>query len=510
MKFIKNFLNYISILLIIVGFALIKILAGKVIIGWTILIAGVFLFFFYFYLNRKKFKSKLKRKALVYSSNLVIVVILVLAILIAVNILISKIQKRYDFTESNIYSLSPQTVKVIKNLKDDVNIKAFFTSETSSYADNTLKLYHFYSPKIKYEIIDPNKNPGLTKRYEITTDGTTVINYKDREQKITNLNEEELTNALIKITRKGTQTVCFLAGHGEANIENTEREGLSELNDSLNKLGYETKSLNLAENGNIPENCTTLAVVGPQKSFFESEVNMIEKYMKKGNNCLFMIDPGSGNKIENLTKQYGISLDDVVVVDAVSKVLSGDPLMPITNEYKDHDITRNFNFRALFPYARSVSALKPSPDNINVIEIAKTTNNAWGETDLQNESKTGKISFNPDKDKPGPVSLIAVSEIDIQVSEEESKMLKMVVTGDSDFVKNGFINAAGNKNLALNIINWLCQQEDLISITPKRARTSTITLSSTQGNIILYTTVIIIPLIILITGIIIWVRRRSL
>jgi len=510
MAILKRILNYISVVLIIVGISLLKIIPDKVYIGWIVFGLGVLGYALYLYFNRESLKDSLKRKSLIYSSNLFIIILLVLAIIVALNILTIKLQKRYDFTEGKIFSLSPQTIKVLKNLKHDLSIKAFYSDTGSRIAEDTLKLYRFYSPKIRYEIIDPNKNPGIARRYNITSEGTVVVEYGDKEEKLESLGEEELTNAIIKITRESKKGVYFLQGHGEASIKDSDKEGISILGDALKKMGYEVKDLNLAEKGKIPEDCDILVVAGPQKPLFDNEVKMIDEFLRKGKSVLLMVDPDKGEKLETLIKKYGISLDKDVVVDLISRVLSGDPLMPIVNKYEYHEITKNFKYAALFPYARSVTALKPAPKNVNVTEIAKTSPNAWGEVNMKEELKKGKLTFNPDKDKPGPVSLIAVSEITFKDKKGNEKEGRLIVVGDSDFAKNSFVGASGNENLALNMINYLSQEKDLISITPKSARTSAITLTPAQGSLIFYVSIVILPLILLFAGIIVWVRRRAL
>ncbi len=511
METIKRFLNYISLLVLIIGFAFLKIFAGKTYIGWIVIGIAVLLFVFYLYLHMGELKDSLRRKTLLYKSNILVIILLVLAIIIAINVLSVKVQKRYDFTEGKIYSLSPQTIKVLKNLKGELNIKAFYPSEISFKAEDTLKLYKIYSPKIKYEIIDPNKNPGMARRYNITAENTVVLEYKDKEEKINNLSEEELTNAIIKITRDKKQTICFLQGHGEVNPDDTSKQGLSFVKDNLKKIGYNIEKLNIAEKGKIPDECKMVIVAGPQTPLFDSEIKMLDDYVNKGKNLFLLIDPDTGEKIEKLVKKYGISLDKDVVVDLVSRVVSGDPLIPIVNHYEYHEITKNFKLAAVFPYARSVTALKPAPKNMFITELAKTSNNAWGETNLKEEIKTGKLTYNPAVDKPGPVSLAAISEIKIkQKDNSKEKDAKIVVIGDSDFAKNGIINTSGNENFFMNIVNYLSNEKDLISISPKTARSSGITLTPAQMNLIFYMVIIILPLFVLILGIIVWIKRRSL
>ncbi len=511
MKRIISVLNYIAILFLFAGLFLVYYLYDKKFIGWIVFGIGIILFGLYFYFHRDSFKSSLKRKSLIYGSNLFVIVLLVFAIIGALNIFFSKLQLRYDLTESKIYSLSQQTIKVLKNLKEDLYVKAFYTDgPAQSSIEDKLKMYRFYSKHFKYEIIDPNKNPGLAKKYNIVEDGTLVFEYKGKEEKITMADEEEITNTIIKITRDKKRKICFLSGHGEADPESGENDGASQLRDSLKKIGYEVLKFSIAEKGEIPSECDILVVFAPKTELFDKEVEMIDEFIKSGKGALFMFEPNMGKKLSKLVKKYGIKVDDDVIVDPVSRVLSGDPLIPIIQEYAYHEITKNFSIAALFPMARSVEKLKPEPENCLVTEIAKTSRASWGETELEKEIAKKKITFNKEKDKPGPLSVLVVSEVTIKKDKEKEETSRIAVFGDSDFARNSFIGASGNENLILNTINWLSQEKDLISITPRTARSSLLTMTPSEGKLVFFVSIVLLPLVFFVLAIIVWIRRRSL
>ncbi len=508
---IKNILNYAGLIFIVTGIFLQTYLYDKKFIGWIIIGAGVLLFALYFYLNRDLFKSSLKRKSLLYGSNILIIILLVLLIIVAANVLFIKLQLRYDLTQGKIYSLSEQTIDVLKNLKDDIYVKAFATDgPQSSSIEDKLKMYRFHSKHFKYEIIDPNKNPGLARKYNIVEDGTIVFEYKGKEEKITLATEEEITNAIIKITREKSKEICFLKGHGEADPENSDKQGASMIKEALKKIGYKTKRISIAEEGKIDDSCNILVVAAPKTELFDKEIEIIDKFIKEGKSVLFLFEPGSSPKLAKLIEKYGIKVDDDVIVDPISRVLSGDPLVPIIQEYSFHEITKNFNIAAVFPFSRSVSKLKPEPENCIVTEVAKTSKAAWGEVDFDKEIATKKITFNKDRDKPGPLSVLTVSEFTIKKGKNKEKTARIAVFGDSDFMRNSFIGTSGNENLALNTFNWLSQEEDLISITPKSSKSSLLMMTPSQGKLVFFVSIVLLPLFFFILAFIVWIRRRSL
>jgi ABC-type uncharacterized transport system involved in gliding motility auxiliary subunit len=259
-KKIKKNLNYIALGLIFLALASFKIWPYKKIAPLVLLFLGFLALIAYIVLNLALLKQSIKRKSFIYSSNLFLVIILVLGILVLFNYLLAKHHYRMDFTEGKIHSLSDQSVSVLKGLKEDVNIKLFFREGNfnRSSMENLMEIYAYHSDRIKYEFIDPDKNPGLVKRYEITEDGTTILESGEKESRITSTTEEDLTNAIIKISRKGKKAIYFLEGHGEESTEDTGDSGYSTVKDELEKLAYEVKKLPLALEDNFPDDASLL------------------------------------------------------------------------------------------------------------------------------------------------------------------------------------------------------------------------------------------------------------
>jgi len=443
---------------------------------------------------------------------MIVIIILVLGILVILNYLSSHHHWRFDLTEGKIHSLSDQTVKVLKNLKKEVQIKAFFRegSFQKSKMEDLLKIYAYHSKKIKYEFIDPDKNPGLVKRYDILQDGTTVFECGDKDTRITSTSEEDITNAIIKITREKKKVIAFLEGHGEKSIEDDSEYGYSRVKNELQKLGYEVKKIVLALKENLKD-ISLLVIPGVRKDLLPQEIEAIEDFIRKGGRVFFMVDPEDSQTVVSLLKKYGIKLEKDIVVDTVSRLLGGDYFMPVVSQYESHTITEKFRYATFFPLARSVDKLDSVPDNVTVSIIAKTSPNSWAEKNFRQK----QITFNPKEDRQGPIPVAVVAEIKEKsgTGEKEKEKVKkegrIAVFGDSDFVTNNYYNLSGNGNLFLNTVNWLTEEADLISIQPKTSSPRTIHLTPQQGRMIFFTSVIIIPAFVLLLGISIWIRRRK-
>ncbi len=533
METIKKNLNYIGLTLIVASLMALRIWPYKKTPALAAALLGVVALVVYIALNLSSLKRSVSRKSFLYSSNLLLVVVLVLAILVLVNYFFSRHHHRFDFTESKLHSLSDQSVKVVKNLKNDVLAKCFFREGNYSRGkmENLLKNYAYHSKKIKYEFIDPDKNPGLVKRYEITQDGTTILECGDKENRITTADEEDITNAIIKVTREKKKIIYFLEGHGEGSIEASDDRGYSTAKQELEKLGYEIKKLTLALSETFPQDCAVLVVPGPEKDLLPNELETIQTYLEKGGRVFFMIDPETAPGLPAFLSPFGIMLENDVVVDTMSRLFGGDYFMPLVSEYEYHAITPNFRYATFFPYARSVEIAAEKPDRVTATVLAKTSPNSWSERQLAEQ----RVTYDKDKDKQGPISLALVAtikpeekaeekaeenvetgepqekakpeELDEQESEKEGRL---AVFGDSDFAANRYYNLSGNGNLFLNTVNWLTEEADLISIQPKTSSPRTIQLTPSQGRMIFFVSVLILPLLVLITGISVWLRRRSL
>ena len=528
MEKIKQHLNYIALALI--ALALISWIIWPyrktliLILGAT----GVVALAAYIVLNTSSLKAGFKRKSFIYSSNMIVVVVLVTGILVVVNYFFARYHHRFDFTEAKLHSLSDQSVKLLKNLKEDVNIKSFFLEGNfrKNEMENLLQNYVYHSKKIKYEFIDPDKNPGMVKRYEVTTDGTTILESGDKESRITTSSEEDLTNAIVKVSREKKKVIYFLEGHGEASIEDSEERGYSLALQEMEKLAYEVKKLTLALADNFPEDCSLLVIPGAQKDLVPNELETIRNFIANGGRVFFMVDPETAPGMKSFLSDYGIQLEDDLIVDTVSRLMGGDYFMPVVTGYELHAITEKFNFATFFPFARSVNETEDTPDGVTITILAKSSGNSWSERQLQET----EVTFNEDKDVAGPVSIAAVitvdppeEEIEEQVEtetdvekkaapEEENPKQegRLAVFGDSDFATNRYYHLSGNGNLFLNTINWLAEEADLISIQAKTAFPKSIQLTASQGRILFFVSTIFLPLLVLVAGITVWMRRRSL
>lgn len=524
MEILKKNLNIIAIVLILSALAAGMVWPYKKVLILALGAAGLLALIAYVILHLPSLRRGFRRRSFIYSGNMLLVIVLVVAILVLVNFFLARHTYRADLTAAKIHSLSDQSIMVLKNLKTDVSIKCFFRlgNEGRTATENLLKIYAYQSVKIKAEFIDPDKNPGLVKRYDVTQDGTMVFEAGGKQSRITSSSEEDITNALIKVTRAQKKVIYFLEGHGEGTLAETGDNGYSTAKAELEKLGYEVKKQSLALADGFPKDCALLVVPGPQKDLLPNELDTVNKYIQGGGRVFFMIDPETAPGMKPFLARYGFKLDDDVIVDTVSRLLGGDYFMPVVSEYEEHPITRKFNYATFYPYARSVEIGDTKPEGATLTALAKTSPNSWAERELAEK----QVKFNKDKDRQGPITLAAVASLKVKpegappaeatpagkaAGEKTAgeKEARIAVVGDSDFVKNNYYNLSGNGNFFLNIVNWLAEESDLISIQPKTQTPRTIQLTPVEMSFMKLVVLYLLPLGVLALGFFVWFRRRS-
>ncbi len=484
------------------------------------LCAGAILIIVSLVFNLAGFRTALTQRSTQYSANAVVYTIIFLGILVLINVVANAHSWRKDLTESGIFSLSSQSKKVLDGLKEDVEVLAFFQEGKGSKLEDLLKNYAYYSPKVRYRIIDPVKHPEIAKEYDITQTDIIVAKCGTRTTKINGTTEEDLTNAIIKVSKQEQKKIYFLTGHGERDIEDQNELGYEVVKKALENENYLIEKLLLLTRKDVPEDCSVLVVAGPTKPLEQGELDAIERYIKGGGEALFLLDPASAPGLDAFVEKWGVKVGNNVVVDQVFRLFYGPSLGvdPLVETYGSHDITREFKGQTIFHMARSVEPATDLPKNVSAVSLVKTSDRSWAESDLDRFFKRSEVGQGPD-DLKGPVSIAVALSLDVEKKEakstddasaEEETMpkAKVVVIGDSDFIDNRYITKVFNGDFFLNTMNWLAGEEAMISIRPKAPRGSRVAMTPQQTRDIFYLSVLILPEALLLLGLGIWWQRR--
>jgi ABC-type uncharacterized transport system involved in gliding motility auxiliary subunit len=453
--------------------------------------------------------------------------LVVLAILIAINYLAARHNKRWDLTAAKQFTLSDQTRKVVQGLDQPLQMRVFARADDFPRFRERLSEYEYASDKVKVEYVDVERRPALATQYQVQMAGTVVVEYAGRVERVTSDGEQEITNAIIKAVQGKQHKVYFVQGHGERSMDGTDRGGYGTIAAALKTENFETAPLVLAQQKEVPADASVLIVAGPTTDFFPAEIDMLKAYLARGGKVLFLLDPLAKADAQPLTniaallKDWAIEIGDNVVVDisGMGQLLGTGAEVPVAARYEAHPITERFNLITAYAMARSVTAASGGANGRYATNLVNTSPSSWAETDIKRLTTSGEVAQESDKgDKAGPISLAAAVSAaatdapaasgDAAKDDAPKPETRIAVFGDSDFASNGWLGIPGNRDLFLNSVNWLAQQENLISIRPKDPEDRRVTLTADQERRIFWITVLIIPGLILFAGIQTWWRRR--
>ncbi|MCK4893703.1 MAG: GldG family protein [Calditrichia bacterium] len=452
---------------------------------------------------RFQFRQKeLNIRFVKYGANTVLSALIVLGIMVLLAFITNRHHVRKDLTSQGLYSLAEQTKSVLNDLNKEVQIYAFYKKSDEIMARDLLEEYAYRSKFTQYEFVDPNEQPQLARRYNVTQYNTVVVESGIKRETINEFGESNLTNAIIKVTRELDKVIYFTTGHGERNIEGETPQDYKQAVDGITSENYMVKSINLAEERKIPRDCSVLVSAGPKADFFPFELDSIKSYIEGGGKYFVMLDPQININLMDFLTTYKFQFQDDLVVDAsgVGQLFGMGPEIPLVSNYEDHEIFKDFSVMTFYPQARSIGESTEGEEGFTTTILFKSSPSSWGEIDYKNR----QVAFDADRDLKGPVPLAVVST----KSMSGNKKAQILVMGDSDFAASGYIQNSGNKDLFLNIVNWLAEEEDMITIRPKEIDDRRVNLTAKDSKIILYVSVFALPLLVVIAGVFVYFKRR--
>ncbi len=454
----------------------------------------------------------LKARQTRYAAYAVVYTLVVIAAVVVVNVLADRYNKSYDATANKRYTLSPQTAKIVKGLKQDATIVYFNVSTQFQDGKTLLDEYAGLSPKVHIQYVDPDKNPQLARADGIRSMGTAVVEIGGKKATAASMTEEGITGAFIRDLKTSTRTVCFVSGSGERQLDATGRDGLSDLNDRLGQESYETKTIDLLQKAEVPASCTAIVVAGPTHNYEQPEVSAIQKYVQNGGRALFLMDPplqmgaaahiADNNALASVLAGWGVTLEKDLVLDLnpIGQLAGLGPQVALVTSYDSQPIVDPLSGTATgFPLSRSLEIYNTADTTVQSLFDSGSTSLA-----TYNLS-SAEVNPNNPNNKRGPMILAAAGTYDTGKPNSQGRF---VVVGSSMWASNGFINFNGNSDLALNAINWLASNKALISIRPKPPENQHLTMTRAQLDMVRIVSQFSLPLAMVILGGIVWWKRR--
>ncbi len=472
-----------------------------------------------------------------------------IGVLVAIDWLSVRFPARYDLTATKIFSLSPATVQMLKRLEKPVHV-VFFNDPMMR---DTVEIYEQMAretDKLTVEFYDPMLNPAQARMRGVEFAGTAIYESEGRKMQVNGPTETDIANGILRISQGVQQNVCFLDGHGEpdpfsleshdhsegnpghshgigAKVVSHERHGMAKARNGLETLNYVVEKISLLQAGSDLKHCTVLVVAGPKSPLLESEIKAIDLYLAGGGNAFFMLDPFVQTGLDPVLREFGVILDDDIVIDEASHFWT-DVSAPAVTDYNRHEITRDLPL-TFFPGARSLSPTSERVPGTSVRPLVNSSKTSYGGTNRD------RAEYNKEKDQAGPLTLMVainrkpgfVESAEIVTGGRGEKgaarpsplrpdakpealkaQSRVVVSGDSDFATNSFFHILGNGTLFLNTVNYLAAQENLIGLEPRTFDVPRVNLTNRQMKGTFVLSIILIPALMAVIGIVVWWRRR--
>jgi len=410
---------------------------------------------------------------------------------------------QWDMTQSASNSLDASSVDVLKQLPGEIKLTVYATGQDAQLGDihklirDFVALYQRYKQNITIAFIDPLKQPEEARKVNIQANGEMLVEYGGRVEHLTIISEQALTSVLLRLAHGKDNLLMYLDGHGERRLEGIANHDLGEFGKKLQQNGYRLGSLNLSIAQNVPRNASMLLITQPQVDLLPGEVDKLLRYIAGGGNLLWLVDAEPLHGLEPLAEKLGLLLTPGIVIDPSAEEMRTPATWALGAGYPPHAVTHNFNLITVFPYARAIGWEENTEwQHATLVEAAPR---GW----VSSRTVQGKPRFDKNNDVPGPVNVALALQRDINDREQ-----RIVIVGSGSFLANAYSGNGGNMDFGVNMVNWLSNEEKLISLQPRAVKDGAVNLSKTQLGLIGGGLLIALPLLLVLVGGVMWWKRR--
>jgi len=428
--------------------------------------------------------------------------------------------RRFDLTPTKSFVLSDEARQVAQGLKVPIRITAFYNSqegEQRRQMADVLQLFHDAAPRITYQLLDLDRSPALAKKYNVSSFNTGAIETDGQLRELRSIDEEEITNGLLRLTRLEERRLCFIAGHGEHSPKDAgDRTGYSEVAKALEREHFEVRTLGTVPSQGVPADCMVVLMPGPTRDLLPGEADHLSRYLDGGGHLLVMVDPKAPDSVVQFLAQHDVKAGNDIIVDERNRFFGSDSFMPRVPIFDEGTFRKNLDTAAVFALARTVTPIEKDASTSKLLLLALTSSESWAHVD-GDVIPEGKVQFRREVDKPGPLP-VAVMVTTAPTAPPGQGAVKpggggrMIVFGDSDFASNLYLNLLGNKDLFMSSVGVLAEDQELIAVRRKglpRSSLSPVSLTERQGRMIFSSAVIMQPVGFALLGMLItWRRRR--
>ncbi|MBV9579210.1 MAG: GldG family protein [Chloroflexi bacterium] len=476
--------------------------------------AGVLLLGIYVALDPEDVWSKLTGRGALYSGNTVAIAVAAVVILGLFNVLGSRYQTKVDLTANKQFTLSDASIQLAQSLPQPVQVTGWLTANDSRKQDFQTLLNDYQSRsggKLTYSFNDPEAHPADAVAAGITSTGTIVYQMGDKKQTSTGTTEQDIDTALVKLERP-QKTLYFTTGHGERSLDGFGPQDYGTIKQNLTTDNFTITPLNLVTQRAVPDDASAVVIAGATDPFLQEELDALSAYVQGGGKLLVLIGPNSKTDLSSILQNYQVGFSGNVVVDP-AKSVPQDPRVVVIDSYGNHEITQNLRDLTFFPLTTNITYPSPAPSGVTITPLAESSSSSWGNSD------PNQIQQQP-SDPKGPLALAVA--IDTGTTSPNSQTTpgatptppnpdanRIVLFGSPDLISNNSLQQVpGNSTLFENSVNWVVEEDNLINVRVPDSTPRTLVLTSSQMNLIAYSSFLFLPLAVLAAGAAVWWTRR--
>lgn len=466
---------------------------SKVALTASLAASGAALLSAFFVLQFDFFRTFSKKRSTHETVNAVFMVVFFVFIVVLLNLIVRQYYFRYDYSTDKKYSLAPQSKTAAGLVREELHLIFFGVEGSKEYAKAAALFdsYRYLNKLIVYEMLDLDKVPLKAKEFGVSEYNTVVVKSSERTVLGRGADEQNITNLIIRATRRKMQHIRFLQGHREHSLDDKERSGYGIALKTLTAMGYRVEPLVLLQEKSVPVDTDLLIIAAPQTDLTPEEYGMLEHYRSPGGKFFVLVD--SADQMKAFLESIHLKVIEFPVYDR-QNAAGTDPSVPMVTKYYDNPITKDFNLNTIFPGVHDVR-LETNAGEYEFQMIVRTSRYSWYE-----KNSNGKMDPGEEEGFNVVAGLVT----------HKQELIKAAVFGDSDFASNAYVSAGGNANLFANVVTWLCGEGALATVAPAKRDFIPMFVTEEQSNIVRSISVVGVPLFVFLAGFLVWYRRRSL
>lgn len=484
----------------------------------------------------EKMKALFKTAGTKQGTYSVAVTAVVIAIVVVVNLVAGQIPESYrnlDVSSTNIYDISDISKELLQSLDKDVKMTVLSVKEeTDDRIKTFLSKYAALSNKISVEWIDPVLHPSALTEYGV--DENTIVVECEDTGKTTNIafsdiivtdmysyyytgsasesefdGEGQLTSAVGYVTNDTNQVIYTTTGHGEADISST-------ISDLMDKNNYTRTELNLLMNLEIPEDCDLLLMYAPTTDLTEDEKDAVENYLAEGGKVMIVLGDTTSEELPNITavmKTYGMEMTDGYIADP-QRCYQGNAYYIFPELSLSGDMADGISSQmVLLINTHGLTLEDPERETISVVPFMQTSDEAYAVTEENQEQGSyvlGAVAteeVSTEEDAEDSDNETEDSDETTDTEKKESRLTVISAASMIDAQITDTLTQLDNTTLFINAVTENFEGVQNLSIEPKSLTVEYNTIQ--YGGWFSLLVIFGIPLAVLVSGFIVWFRRRK-